>query len=91
MGKTKLIVIEAKKVPIKWKKKTFLGDRYFSGMNLNGLVKTPRSVTLAPFHNGVNSSRSPDVVPANAGNQNQMNLSCLWRDCFRRKERLEKN
>ena len=52
-------------------------------------VKSPEPVTPAPYYNGVNSSRSPDVVPrikygagsANAGNQKHMNLD----SCFHRK------
>ena len=37
-------------------------------LKLDGLVKTQKTVTPAPIFIGINSSRSPDDVPAKAGN-----------------------
>jgi len=48
----------------------------------SGLLRNPKSLSLPPrIKYGVNSSGSPDVVPANAGNQEHKKLG----SCFHRK------
>jgi len=43
-------------------------SEYLRPLYIDNLVKTQKNVTPAPIFIGINSSRSPDDVPAKAGN-----------------------